>query len=324
MPSVVLISWNSRSGINPYGVAPLAYPTPKLQQDYDISVTLSMPRSRPNTERGNFMVSLYLVKDDDKAYKSDSSGRKITDDRQYLETQKVLFKSRRPALMPYEDPILSVAKRVLFMAYYILFPQSQARTMTIQLAERVNFDKSALQPTAAFVEIEAGQDIHIYSSALTLTAQLRGLRWLMFHYRLLTYLAFTFLFWVCEVLFMCLAWLVWSATATPKDTTIKGGNFTDGEYDDNDDEYDEYSEKAAGSGASGRQAPIKREPNIKMEEDDEPEKAISDIPIGEAEADDEDDFDDEDNDVGEKRRRDLAMGTSYKHEGSDSVRHRAS
>lgn len=271
------------------------------------------------------MISLYLVKDDEKVYKSDPSGRKITDDRQYLETQKVLFKSRRPALMPYEDPILSVAKRVLFMAYYILFPQSQARTMTIQLAERVNFDKSALQPTAAFVEIEAGQDIHIYSTALTLTAQLRGLRWLMFHYRLLTYLAFTFLFWVCEVLFMCLAWLIWSATNTPKNTKPKGDNYTDGEYDD-DDEYDEYSEKATGSGASGRQATIKREPDIKVEDDDdEPEKMISDIPMGgEAEADDEDDFDEEDNDAGGKRRRDSAMGTSYRHEGSESVRQRAS
>lgn len=269
------------------------------------------------------MVSLHLVKDDEKGYKSDVSGRKAINGQKYLETQKVLFTARRPALMPYEDPILSVAKRVAFMAYYILFPQSQARSLTVQLAERVRFDKSALQPTAAFVEIEAGQDIQIYSTALTLTAQLRGLRWLMFHYRLLTYMAFTFLFWVCEVLFMILAWAVWTATATPKGTKDKGDGFTDGEEDETNDEYDDYSERAVGSGATGRQTAIKREPEVKREEDEEPERAISDIPLGGAEADDEEDFDDDGN-VVSGTRSDSGIGTSFREEGSDSVRRRAS
>ncbi|EFZ02690.2 adipose-regulatory protein [Metarhizium robertsii] len=314
-----------QSGTNPYGVAPLIYPSPKLQQDYDISLSLSMPRSPPNTERGNFMVSLYLVKDSVNDYKSDSNGRKALDDRHYLEAKKVLFKARRSALMPYEDPILSVAKRVLFMGYYLLLPRSQARSLTVELAERVSFDKSALQPTAAFIEIEAGQDIQIYSASLTLTAQLRGLRWLMFHYRLITYMTFTFLFWVCEVLFMCLAWAIWSATTTPQDGRNKGITFRDGEGDDIDDEHDDHPDRTAGPVAHARYARIKREPEIKKEEEDEePQRLIYNIPMGEAEADDEDGFDDGNIVDGSGNRSDSGIGTSYKEEGSESLRRRAS
>ncbi|KAK2591662.1 hypothetical protein QQS21_010647 [Conoideocrella luteorostrata] len=311
-----------QSGLNPYGLAQLEYPSPKLQQDYDVSVTLSMPRSPPNTERGNFMVSLYLVRGAGKGSDVAESGRHFANGQQYLENRKILFKSRRPALMPYEEPIISVAKRVLFMGYYALFPRSQRRIMTIQLAERVNFGNSAVRPSAAFVEIEAGQTIQIYETALTLTARLRGLRWLMFHYRLITYAAFTFLFWVCEVLFMCVAWVVWSFTTASKNSARKGEGFTDGEDDDGYD-YDEHSDLPASSVTYGRQVAIKSEASFKMEEDDEEERRISDIPLGDAEADDEDDFDDDD-DNPSRTRRNLGTGTSYKGDGGDSVRRRAS
>ncbi|KAG6015958.1 hypothetical protein E4U43_004422 [Claviceps pusilla] len=305
-----------QSGVNPYGVVPLAYPPPKLNQDYDVSVTLSMPRSPPNTERGNFMVSLYLVREGGKGHQTLTTGRRTAGMQQYLDSQKVLFQSRRPALMPYEDPIFSVAKRVLFLGYYLLFPRAQSRIMTIQLAERVNFDKAATKPTTALVEIEAGQHIQIYETALTLTAQLRGLRWLMFHYRLLTYMTFTSVFWVCEVLFMCLAWVVWSTIVMSKSSTAKANDASDAEDDD-------YSDRPASSNAPGKQVAIKKEVRLKLEDSDDQERAFSDIPMLGAEADDEDDFDDDDSGIaGDKR---IAMtATSYKGERSENIRRRAS
>ncbi|GAB0131731.1 hypothetical protein EsDP_00000192 [Epichloe bromicola] len=309
------------SGVNPYAIAQLAYPEPKLHQDYDVSVTLSMPRSPPNTDRGNFMVSLYLVRDGGKSYQTDTSGRQIPSVQKYLDSQRILFQSRRPALMPYEDPIISIAKSVLFMGYYIMFPRSQGRTMTVQLAKRVHFDKTAMQPTTALVEIEAGQNIQIYETALTLTAQLRGLRWLMFHYRLLTYVAFTFLFWACEILFMCLAWAVWSSTTASKSSAARGGDFTDAEDDRFED--DDYSDRPASSITHGKQADMKKEPRIKLEASDEQDRAISDIPMGGTGADDEEDFADEDIEIGGDEGI-VGAATSYKGKGSDSVRRRAS
>ncbi|KAG6037659.1 hypothetical protein E4U41_004885 [Claviceps citrina] len=306
-----------QSGVNPYGIVQLAYPSPKLHQDYDVSVKLSMPRSPPNTERGNFMVSLYLVRDGGRTYQAPPTGWLHTAGvQQYLDKQRILFKSRRSALMPYEDPITSAAKRVLLIGYYMLFPRAQARTMTIQLAERVNFEKAAMKPTAALVEIEAGQNIQIYETALTLTAQLRGLRWLMFHYRLFTYTTFTFLFWICEIVFMCLAWMAWSSVVNPKGATAKGEDVTDGEDDD-------HSDRPGSSLTRGKQAAVKSESRLKLEDSDDPERAISDIPTLGAEADDEEDFDDEDDEIGGDPRN-VRAAIGFKGEGSGSLRRRAS
>lgn len=309
------------SGVNPYGLAPFAYPSPKLNQDYDVSIALSMPRSPPNTDRGNFMVSLYLIRDDSSSNESKAGGQQTVNVRQYLANKKILFKSRRPALMQYEDPIIGLAKRILFVGYYILSPRSQRRTLTIQLAERINFQKTGLQPTAAFVEIEAGQDIHIYKTSLTLTAKLRGLRWLMFHYRAITYVAFTTLFWACEVLFMCLAWTIWSSATASKQAGGKGDSYTDSDYYDTAD-YDDQSDRQKSSVSRGKTATLKGEPRVKLEEEDMPESTVSDVPIGGGDTDDEDDFDNEGSESA-RRRRDFAQGTSYKGEGGDSIRRRA-
>lgn len=257
------------------------------------------------------MVSLYLVKDNGKSYETATVGQQTVTAQQHLANQKVLFKSRRPALLPYEDRVVSVARRVFFLGFHILFPYRQGHTMTIQLAERVKFDKGSVQPTAAFVEIEAGPAIQIYQTSLTLTAQLQGLRWLMFHYRIVTYIAFTLLFWVCEVVFMCLAWALWSSFSAPDKKVLKGADFDD-DYDDDDFE---------GQSVRTRQASVKSEASVKLEEEDEQERTASEIPVGGTEADDEYEYDDEDNESS-SMRRDAGAGTSYRGEGSERVRRR--
>ena len=171
----------------------------KSLQDYDVSVTFTMPRSPANLDRGNFMVSLHLIDSRDQntvGARADEFARSHVG----FGVNKVLFSSRRPALVPYADPLVSLTSRILFIGYHLLSSNSQRHTMTVKLAERVSFAKDSLKPAAAYIEVEAGQDIQIYNTQLTLTAQLRGLRYLMVHYRLLTYIVFTLLFWFFEVL----------------------------------------------------------------------------------------------------------------------------
>lgn len=299
----------------------------KALQDYDVSVTFTMPRSPANLERGNFMISLHLLDSREQntvTARADEFARSHTG----FGVNKVLFSSRRPALVPYMDPMVSFTSRVLFMAYHLLSSNSQRHTMTVKLAERVSFDRDSLKPAAAYVEVEAGQDIQIYSTQLTLTAQLRGLRWLMVNYRLLSYVVFTLLFWFFEVLFMSAAWSVWSSfTSMPVDQgkRIKGSadaDATDSGDDldqDNGDEDEEGEDSAAASRYQGRRFQLgKREPGIKGE--DTPERSLADIPAAGAEADDEDDFEEEE----KKYRPASAKGTSYSKEGAESVRRRAS
>lgn len=291
----------------------------KAQQEYDISVSVSMPRSPANVDRGNFMVSLYLL-DSVADSRLATAARRFADGVVGFGDSNILFASRRSALVPYVDPLVSLASRLFFLLYHVVFPASHTLTLNVPLAERVFFGKGARIPSSAYIEIEAGQTIQTYSATLVLTAQLRGLRWLMFHYRLPTYLAFTFLFWVCEIVFMGGAWVFWSSTteAPPaggkgvhgeSPAAIKGQGELENEEEDRPHTFPTY----------GRQPPLKHEPEVKQEAGRG--QLLSEIPFGGGEADDEDEGD---NDGIDDRLRDSGLGTSYSEDGSSSLRRRSS
>ncbi|TQV97697.1 hypothetical protein V2A60_006570 [Cordyceps javanica] len=317
------------SSPNPYGIAPLVASRMKALQDYDISVTFTMPRSPANLNRGNFMVSLHLIDSRDQntiEARADEFARSHVG----FGVNKALFSSRRPALVPYVDPLVSLTSRVLLMAYHLLSSTSQRHALTVKLAERVSFDKESLKPAAAYIEVEAGQDIQIYSTQLTLTAQLRGLRYIMFHYRVLTYVIFTLLFWFFEILFMSAAWSAWSTyTSMPAQggkPRIRGsaeGDVTDSGDDldqDGGGDEDEDGDEAMPSRSIKRDSSItvKRESRFKGEET--PERSLADIPFAGADADDEDDSE-------EEVRKDGVVsgkGTSYSKDGAETMRRRSS
>ncbi|KAF7547802.1 hypothetical protein G7046_g8895 [Stylonectria norvegica] len=295
------------SGLNPYAIASLTAPPMKSQQEYDISVTLSMPRSPPNVDRGNFMISLHLL--DSKADNQlEMSARQYAFAHDGFGEHKVLFSSRRPVLIPYVDPVISLASRVLFLFYHMFAPGSSTCTMIIPLAERVKFSKSSTIPSAAYIEVEAGQTVQIYYAALSLTAQLRGLRWLMFHYRFPTYIAFTFLFWVFELIFMSVAWAVSGSALGDAGKRQRLEKSHDGLYkDEAEEEREQLSDVPETFPTYGKQQPLKYEPAIKREL--EVERPISEVPVGGAEADDEEDYDDEEDEY--RKGRDSGLGTSY-------------
>ncbi|ATY67050.1 SH3 domain [Cordyceps militaris] len=307
-------------GPNPYGIAPLAASRMKALQDYDVSVTFTMPRSPANLDRGNFMVSLHLIDSRDQntlAARADEFARSHAG----FGLNKVLFSSRRPALVPYVDPLVSVTSRVLLMAYHLLSTTSQRYALTVMLAERVSFDRESLKPAAAYIEVEAGQDIQIYSAQLTLTAQLRGLRYLMVNYYVLTYIAFTLLFWFFEVLFMSAAWSAWSSfTSMPVDgdkLRLRGSG--EGDATDSGDDLDAEDEAATSRVVKHESASFfKKESMMKGEET--PERFLADIPLAGGEADDEGDSEAEDR----QREAVSGIGTSYSKGGAETVRRRAS
>ncbi|RFU74722.1 sh3 domain-containing [Trichoderma arundinaceum] len=313
---------------NPYGVAVLAVPMLKSQQDYDISVTLSMPRSPPNVERGNFMVSLYLLGSEN----SDAlavSARRFANGHPDFEQSSVLFTSRRLALLPYIDPVVSLASRILFLLYHLIVPTAQTCVMKIPVAERVVFPTDSAIPSSAYVEVEAGQGIQIYSASLTMTAQLSGLRWLMFHYRLLTFVTFTMLFWVCELAFMSVAWAIFSSltgssSGEPEHKALKGQRrsttegLTESDDFDENDEGDDTSDYPQQFPTYGKQPALKHEPDVKVKDEEEHKQPLYEIPVAGEEADDEEE------DAEDKSPRDSGIGTSYSGEGSSSVRKRSS
>lgn len=317
-------------------MASLATPRIKSVQDYDVSVTLSLPPSRPNEERGNFMVSLHLLDRDatpqviDAAHKFSrtSGGQQKRGEAVQLHPTSlgsgsggagVIFSSRRPALVPYVDPIVSTASRTLFLLYHMVFPEARTHRVTVPLAERVSFARGASVPLSALVVVEAGQELQTYAVSLDLTARLTGLRWLMHHYRLPTYLVATFFFWACEVLFMGLVWALWtSATGGPSPTPGKLDQGSTDESDSDDAKLLPHKEEEANSSSDDAvvaTALRKREPGVKKEEAGR-EVPLSELPLAGAEADDE-------RDAGSDTKHGGAS-TSYREEGSGQVRRRDS
>ncbi|KAK4175584.1 putative adipose-regulatory protein-domain-containing protein [Triangularia setosa] len=222
-----------------YGQNPLALTHINLlpSQPYDISVSLTLPLTPENTKRGNFMVVVHLLDSDptatgttEQSQQSGSGSRSglynpvVLLDKNtgqtdlvtslslgdLLKDANVIMTSARPAIIPYTDPLVSLAKRVLFLPYHVLFTQrAEATTLTTKMVERVQFGGRGgrkgkaggekLLPRSMVVEIQAGQGLQVYECRVSLVAQLRGLRWLMYRWRVVSFVVITGLFWAVEM-----------------------------------------------------------------------------------------------------------------------------
>lgn len=193
------LTHGSSVGDNPFGVAPITPPLPKTEQHYDLSITVTLPESPRNTGRGNFMVALHLLDNDVSksmdVLHSPESGRSLVD------PQSVIYTTRRPALMPYVDPTVSLARRLVWLPFHVVFPKNDVYSMTLPLAENIVFSRSSRVPKSIYVELQAGQDIQTYEAAVTMTANLRGLRWILHNYRIVSFITLTLGFWSMEMLF---------------------------------------------------------------------------------------------------------------------------
>ncbi|KAK3381594.1 putative adipose-regulatory protein-domain-containing protein [Podospora didyma] len=327
-------------GVNPYGVATIR--NIKDVQAYDISVSLTLPRSPPNLERGNFMVALQLLGNPSPSSSSfrappppppvpdaaENSQAKMSPDllrTALLADRPVLYFAARPALMPYADPLVSLASRVVFLVYHVLFPHdAESTTLVVDVAERLAFSKGGPVPTTLLVELQAGQDLQVYKAQVTLTAQLAGLRYFMYKYWVTAFLLFTALFWVCEVVFMVLSFTAIASIFGGGDSQGKvpgksgAGGRADGEG------LDLMSDTERTFPTSSKQQPLKYESQmgiVKSESDEATEVTAADLPpVGRgAEADDEDDYKEEAKYDDEADFRDSGIGTSYSDHTSQSA-----
>ncbi|RYC58414.1 hypothetical protein CHU98_g7791 [Xylaria longipes] len=239
------------AGPNPYGILTLS-PDLMQEQAYDVTVDLTLPRSPANLERGNFMVALYALKSAPVnpalfSISNPGSGNPY----QHVSADNIVFASRRPVLVPYADPLVTTASRVLFLLYHLAWPHAaETVTLNVLMGELVEFKRGAL-PLSVLVDIQAGQALQVYSSRVTLVARLSGMRWFMYNHRILAFVACTAAFWVAEMVAMgaALALLRWWSSGQEKEVKTEeigphgGGMYgrmrrgdIDGDDDDDDDD----------------------------------------------------------------------------------------
>lgn len=327
---------------NPYGLISLADKSFGSYQEYDISVTLHLPRSPANLERGNFMLALHLLDDktptgSNKVIAPNSiTPNVVPGPSSLLDGRNILHTSTRPAIVPYTDPLVSLASRLLFLAYHVFVPASETTTLVVPLVERLEFIPGSMSPTKLVLDVQAGQTLQVYSAFVTITAQLGGLRWYMHNWWVTSFIVFTTAFWCCEVLscgvgFLVLrAWLGGSG-AVEKDPVLK----LEGKQ-----QQPAIKQEASGDGkhledipmtfpTSSGQLPLRYEPSDSGHtsglDGDAPQADMPPAPGGEADDEYEDAGAQEYEGLGEAdEARDSGIGTSFGERDTASLRRRTS
>ncbi|KAK7742293.1 hypothetical protein SLS53_004437 [Cytospora paraplurivora] len=331
--------------LNPYGVASLADANFKEYQAYDISVTLNVPNSPTNLAKGNFMLALHLL--DDKAPStaekiiSAATGAQPTGaqprpaatpaPRSALDGRNVLYTSTRPAILPYTDPLVTVAKRILLLGYHIFVPTSETTKLVVPMVEHLEFRSGAprgLMPTSLVLDVQAGQTLQVYSVFVTVTARLGGLRWFMHTWWITSFLLGTSFFWLVEVISLLstalAAKLVWGL--------VFGGGETPPAV--KEEQQPKVKREGEGRGKKLEDVPMtfptsSGQPPLRY--DPEPSGHGSDVEAdfapqpdrgGEADVEDEEIYEELEDDP---QLRDSGIGTSYsERDGSGSLRRRTS
>lgn len=289
-------------------------------------MTLHLPKSPANIARGNFMIALHLLDDDQ------VPTAPVPEPVKALMGTSILKTSARAAMIPYTDPLVSLASRLLFLAYHIFVPASETITLTVPLVERLEFRPGIMSPTRLVVDVQAGQELQVYSAGLTITAQLTGLRWFMYTWWVSAFLLFTAVFWFCEVFFLAASFLViqllFSLVNSSENPTI-GGEFNDklGPAPRRDEEPIKKEEEDVPMTfpTTSGQLPLRYDPAPSHTTGIElapPAETRMDVRGGEA--DDEDEGEEERDYEEEERARDSGIGTSYSERDSGSLRRRTS
>lgn len=227
---------------------------------------------------------------------------------------------RRTAILTYSSRLISLSSRLLSLPLYLIGLRKESEILHIPLAELLSFEGRSRSnvPSYAVVEIEAGQEVQVYSVTLSFTARFGGLRWWMYNHRVVSALIGISSFWTAEVLSTLLGWVLvkwlFRSRSSPKQL---GATFSEDskpikqEQDDRDDQVNLSDTERTFPTYGRNKKPLKWEsdtsPRIKLEDAGVDEKLLEEVAIQPLDADDEDDELD--------GFRDSGVGTSYSDAG---------
>ncbi|PGH10463.1 hypothetical protein GX51_00222 [Blastomyces parvus] len=254
---------------HPYGTATLGTELIPAQQ-YDISVALYLPRTPSNLAAGNFMLDLALV----------STANTNTNTNIGTSTEaNLIARSRRPAILTYTSPMVDTVRRVSKMPLYVLGWQREAEGLKVNMMRRMEFGrKKGAMPKMLRLEIQSEERMQVYNAVVRFDAKFSGLRWIMYNWKILSFLTFSSIFWIVSMLVTSSVWIVLASQAEP---TFKKGLKLEDEAEEDDEENnssdismkeEEGSEDENGSSKliQRRERRMSNEPEqIKKEEDTE-------------------------------------------------------
>ena len=209
------------AGSHPFAITPLDPSALVSQQPYDVSVHLHLPNTPTNLNAGNFMLDLALLTTP--ANPISSTTTSLLPNATTPGPYTVLATSRRPAILPFSSPILSLTSTFINLPWHLLsFRDLDSTHLTIPMFERTSFARgSSAQnvPRAIRVELQSDHILQVYTAKVEFVARFEGLRYILYNYRIICYLLFSTIFYTVTIASMATAWLVFSASfSRPLDT----------------------------------------------------------------------------------------------------------
>lgn len=268
------------------------------RQKYDISVEMTVPRSRTNLQAGNWMLDLSLrspsaspnsIKnilgwddDDDSSPTSDSA----------TSNPQILAHSRRPAILTYRSWPTEHLYRLLRLPLYLSGFGTESETLAISMLESAYFASAV--PSSLRLELRSRTPLEVYRVKVHISAKLEGLRWVMYKYRVGSAVLFIGLFWGTEMGVLLVTWglvtMLFGSSSSDTEEDHGEGRSKVKRESDAASEATEFSDTDRTFPTLSGQAPLRyRSPESKTKKEEE-ERRLEDIPLKEdAEADDEDD-----------------------------------
>lgn len=240
-----------------------------------------------------------------------------------ISPEDLLYSSRRQAILTYTSKLVSLSSQIVALPFYVIGIKKESEVLHIPMGESATFNRGWKNvPGYAMLELQAGQEVQVYDVRLHFKARFSGIRWLMYNYRILSFILFTSAFWGFEVVFAGLSWLILrSIFASDHTKKVDGKSEEENGIKTEQEDFDEpdLSDTPRNFPTYGRQLPLRYEPSVKEEMDSE-EYVLDETSIQPlaGEADDEDD--DDVGEFGDLRggRTDSGIGTSFS-EGGDRL-----
>ncbi|KAL8914935.1 MAG: hypothetical protein Q9171_000562 [Xanthocarpia ochracea] len=199
---------------HPHGTATLDASLTALQP-YDVSLFLHLPRTPNNQAAGNFMLDLSLLS----LAKPPSTAEKPLPE---SALKQRLAHSRRQAILTYASPIIDTASTLTGLPWYVLGWKTESEVVQVSMFDGVEFPKGwANVPQEVKLVVEADEKMQFYEVGVRIFAKFGGLRWIMYHHRILSYVIFTSMFWSSSMVSALVAWLVLSSYLVPNSTALK-------------------------------------------------------------------------------------------------------
>ncbi|KAF1812906.1 hypothetical protein P152DRAFT_435193 [Eremomyces bilateralis CBS 781.70] len=186
----------------PHAHLTLAHPL-ATNQPYDFSVLLHMPRTPSNAAAGNFMVDLRLSTRGSTTTTTAPAPDPPSD-------TPPLVHARRPAILTYRSAAFELLHKALRLPFLVTGMRHESEKITVPMASGVKFAKGVLNvPRAARVAVESdgGAELQIYEVRLKVEARYEGLRWVMYRWRVGSFVVGTGLFWGVEMGMFLVVWV---------------------------------------------------------------------------------------------------------------------